>query len=274
MESNSEGNCARRSTELGALLAAIAVSGCFAVFAALPAQPAGATILLFDQQRDAATQSIIGPTSSGGTLPGDYGDNVSGAVMAVTGGFFTYGNGGEGFTPDVTVEIFSDAATPTAPRAALWQTGYGDLINVVFGEGPGVGGAPGLNVRLSAAPGYSVDLYGFDLGGWNNADYSIAAVEILAGAGTLFSAADVLVEGNFVGPRHTTFAFDEPLSAPEILIRLDLSNLSSGVQDNIGIDSIRFGQTPPAVPEPGTALLVLCGLAITACRHRPVSISR
>jgi hypothetical protein len=64
------------------------------------------------------------------------------------------------------------------------------------------------------------------------------------------------------------------LSAPEILIRLDLSNLSSGVQDNIGIDSIRFGQTPPAVPEPGTALLVLCGLAITACRHRPVSISR
>ena len=228
------------------------------------AAPAGATILLFDQGRDAATQTVVVPISSGGTLPSDYGDNVTSAAMAVPGGVFTYGEGGEGFTPDVSVEIFSDAATPTSPRADLWQTGYGDLVNVVFGEGPGIGGAPGLNVVLRAAPGFVVDLYGFDLGGWNNADYTIAAVEVFAGAVTLFSETDVLIEGDFNGPRHTSFAFDEPLSAPEILLRLDLSNLAASIQDNVGIDNIRFGQTPPGVPEPGTAVLLLCGLALTA----------
>jgi len=242
-----------------------------ALLAALLARPAYATILLFDQERDAATASIVGPTSSGGTLPPDYGDHVTGAVMAVPGGFFTYGDGGEGFTPDVTVDIFSAAATPTNPGAVLWQTGYGDLVNVVFSDGPGTAGAPQLSVVLSAAPGTVVDLYGFELGGFSNADLTIAGVEVIAGATTLFSATDVLVEGDFSGPRHTTFAFAVPLSAPEILLRLDLSNLAPGAQDNIGIDSIRFGQTPPAIPEPATAVLLLCGLAATAGVRRRVT---
>jgi len=268
MESSRSRASTWRRTRSTLLLDALRVAAGVALFAALPMQSAHATVLLFDQQRDAATQSVVGPTTSGGTLPADYGDNVTAAVMAVPGGTFTYGDAGEGFTPDITVDIFSDAATPIAPRAILWQTGYGDLINVVFGEGPGTGGSPGLNVRLSAAPGYTVDLYGFDLGGWNNTDYTIAAVSVLAGAATLFAATDVLVEGNFTGLRHTPFAFDTPLSAPEILIRLDLSNLVSGLQDNVGIDSIRFGQTPPHVPEPGTALLLLGGLTLAAVRHR------
>ena len=50
-----------------------------------------ATVLVFDQERDAATQTIVGPTSSGGRLPSDYGDNVTGAAMPVLGGVFTYG---------------------------------------------------------------------------------------------------------------------------------------------------------------------------------------
>jgi hypothetical protein len=177
----------------------------------------------------------------------------------------------QGFTPDVTVDIFSADATPTDSHARLWATGYGDLVDVVFAEGPGVGGSPTLSVRLTAAPGYAVDLYGFDLGGWSNTDYTIAAVDVFAGAATLFSATDVLVEGDFSGPRHTSFAFGAALSAPEILLRLDLSNLASGVQDNVGIDSIRFGQTPGRVPEPGAAMLLLMGgLALTvALRGAP-----
>jgi len=236
--------------------------------AALLARPAQATILLFDQQRDAATGSIVGPTTSGGTLPGDYGDHVTGPVMAVPGGSFTYGDGGEGFTPDVAVDIFSADATPTDSRARIWQADYGDLVNVVFGDGPGIGGSSQLNVRLTASPGALVDLYGFELAGWPGADYTIAAVEVLAGAVPLFSESNVLVEGNATGPRHTTFAFGPPLSAPEILLRLDLSNLAVNARDNIGIDSVRFGQTPPAIPEPGTALLLLCGLASTAAVRR------
>ena len=187
---------------------------------------------------------------------------MTGPVVAVPGGSFTYGDGGEGLTPDVAVEIFSADATPGDARVKLWQTGYGDLVNLVFGEGPGIGGSAQLSVRLVASPGFLVDLYGFELAGWPEADYTIAGVEVLAGVTSLFSVTDLLVEGNASGPRRTTLAFDPVLSAPELLVRLDLSNLAEGARDNIGIDSIRFGQT--VVPEPGTAALLLCGLTAAA----------
>ena len=227
----------------------------------IPPQAARATILRFDEQRDAATQTIVGPTTSGGRLPGDYGDNVTGPVMAVPGGFFTYGDGGEGFTPRISLEIYGDGG-PSDPRIALWQTGYGDLVNVILADGPGVAGSPELNVLFTAAPGFEVDLYGFDLAGFGS-DYTIAGVEVLAGAVPLFSMSDVLVEGDLVGPRHTSFDFATPLSAPELLLRIDVSNLPAGSQDNIGLDSIRFGQ----VPEPGTAALLLGGLTMLGLRR-------
>jgi hypothetical protein len=237
---------------------------------ATPSVLAHATMLLFDQERDSGSQSTVWPTSSGGTLPTDYGDHVTGAVMAVPGGFFTYDEGGEGFTPDVAVDIYSAAATATDARVNLWQSGYGDLVNVIFAEGPGTAGAPLLNVRLTATPGYAVDLYGFELAGFG-ADYVIAGVSVFGGSATLFSQANVLVQGDLSGPRHTTFAFTSPLSAPELLLQVNLSNLASGIQDNVAMDSIRFGQTPPsAVPEPAPALLLLAGLTLTAvsCRWR------
>jgi hypothetical protein len=240
------------------------LAGGLALIAALSPTAAHATILLFDQARDATSNSIVVPTGSGSRLPTDYGDNVSASVMAVLGGFFTYGDGGEGFTPDISVDIFSSLATPSDPSVRLWQTGYGDLVNAVFASGPVTQGAPFLNVLFTAAPGYVVDLYGFDLAGFG-ADYTIAGVDVLAGAVSLYSDTDVLVEGNASGPLHTPFHFTTPLSAPEVLLRIDLSNLSASIQDNVAIDSIRFGQTPPRVlPEPGTALLLLSGLALTA----------
>lgn len=243
-----------------------AVPALAASLALLAASPAPATILLFDQERDAVAQKTVQPTSSGGQLPGDYGDNVTGALMAVPGGSFTYGEGGEGFTPDVSLEIYGFEG-PENPRVNLWQNGYGDLVNVIFGEGPGTAGSPTLSVRLTAAPGYVVDLHGFDLAGFGS-DYTIAAVEVLAGAVTLFSASDVLVQGDSSGPGHTTFGFATPLSAPELLLRLDLSNLAAGVQDNIGLDNLRFGQTPPRVAEPGAGAMLLAGLVALARGQR------
>ncbi|HEU4429422.1 MAG TPA: hypothetical protein VFT98_11755 [Myxococcota bacterium] len=241
----------------------------FAVLTLLAPRAARATVLLFDEERN-ATGSTVVPTSAGGALPADYGDNVTGAVMAVPGGFFTYGNGGEGFTPDVTLEIFSAAATATDPRVNLWQDGYGDLVNVIFSDGPGTAGAPSLSIRLTAAPGFAVDLYGFELAGFGT-DYVIAGVSVIAGAATLFSQTDVLVEGDAAGPGHTTFAFATPLSAAELLLVVDVSNLSPGIQDNVALDSVRFGQTPPrTVPEPsaGATLLAAAGVAGAARASR------
>lgn len=249
-----------RVFSLLSLLAALAAT------AGIAPPPAGATILLFDEVRRSG--SIVPTSGAGGDdLPEGYGDHVTGAAMAVPGGFFTYGDGGEGFTPEVTIDIFTADATATDGRARLWPSDYGDLQNVVFGEGAGIGGSSMLSVRLQATPGWEVDLYGFELAGWANTDYTIAGLSVLAGATTLFAQSDVLVEGNFTGPRHTTFDFATPLSAQELLIQLDLSNLAQSIQDNIGIDSIRFGQTPPPVPEPGTGLLVAVGLALVAVRR-------
>jgi hypothetical protein len=240
-----------------------------------------ATILLFDQERDAATQTKVGPTSSGGQLPADYGDHVTEASVAVPGGIFTYGDGGEGFTPDITVDIFSAAATETDARVNLWQNGYGDLVNVIFAEGPGTAGAPKLSVRLTAAVGYEVNLYGFELAGFGS-DYTIAGVTVSAGTATAFSQSDVLVQGDSVGTGHTEIAFATPLTAPELLVEIDVSNLPSGIQDNVGMDSIRFGQTPPRiVPEPRSFALALVLGAVCAFlrgqrrfnpEHRPAAM--
>jgi hypothetical protein len=80
-------------------------------------------------------------------------------------------------------------------------------------------------------------------------------------AGTLFSQTDVLVESNESGPRHTEFDFATPLSAQLRVIEIDFSNITSGIQDNIGIDNIRFGQNPPAlIPIPAAAWLLGSGL--------------
>ena len=229
-----------------------------------------ATILTFDQERDSATGTLVGPTTSGGRLRADYGDNVTGAAMAVPGGVFTYGEAGEGFTPNVSLDIFSATATASDAGVRLWQTGYGDLVNVLFGDGPGTAGAPLLSVRFTAAPGYMVDLYGFELAGFG-ADYVIAGVSVFAGSTSLFSETGVLIQGDAFDAQRTSIAFAMPLSAPELLLQVDLSNLSPGIRDNVGLDSIRFGQTPPPpVPEPTSALLLLAGLGLTAtaCRWR------
>ena len=235
----------------------------------LAAVPASATILLFDEARDAAGGTTVVPASAGSLLPLDYGDNVSAAAMPVPGGVFTYGEAGEGFTPDVSVEIFTSLATPTDPGARQWQSGYGDLTNIVFSNGPGTQGAPQLFVRLSAAPGFAVDLYGFDLAGFGQ-DYTIAGVSVLDGSTALFSATNVLIEGNALGALHTSFDFATPLSAQELLVVIDVSNLAASIQDNVGLDNVRIGQTPPrVVPEPSAlALASLAAIGLGWRRRR------
>lgn len=223
-----------------------------------------ATILTFDQSRNATGSSVV-PTAAGSSVQQDYGDNVTGASMAVDGGLFTYGDGGEGYTPNVAVEYFA------ATAVSLWTIQYGDLDNVLLARAPLSGAVAGsLNVRLTADPGFLVALYHFDLAGWPNADYTINGVNILGDGGVLFSQSNVLVAGALNGPRHTAFDFSSPLAAAELLIEIDFSNLAASSQDNIGMDNIRFGQQPPAlvVPVPAGGALFGAGLAVLlACRR-------
>ena len=218
---------------------------------------AKATIIQFDQFRDANGNVI--PTISGNAPEDDYGDRVTGASMAVPGGFFTYGNDGEGFTPNITADFFSGSATVNNPAVSLWSQQYGDLTNVLIGNNNSMN----LNIRLTADDGYAVQLYHFDLAGWPNADYTINAIQIFDNTNLIFNQSNVLVEGNSTGPLHTSFDFMSPLIASDLLIQIDYSNLAGSQHDNIGIDNIRFGQTPPAViPIPAAAWLFSSGLFV------------
>ncbi|MCP4230973.1 MAG: hypothetical protein GY771_12620, partial [bacterium] len=89
-----------------------------------------ASILEFDQIR---VGGIVVPTISGNPVAEDYGDRITGAVMNVPGGQFTYGNGGEGFTPNIVLDYFAENAIPNNPRVGLWGNQYGDLTNVLIG---------------------------------------------------------------------------------------------------------------------------------------------
>lgn len=231
-------------------------------------KPAAATILTFDQVRSAAAGNPVEPTVSGRDVPLDYGNRVTASVLDVPGGQFTYGEAGEGFTPNVTTQYFSGAASALGPGVSLWQDRYGDLVNVLFANN-----ASGfMAVRLTADPDYEVGLFGSDLAGWPNADFLISGISVIGGAALLFSQTEVRVEGDFSGPRHSVFAFADALFADELLLKIDFSNLAGAQHDNIGLDNLRFAQNPPwtpgpgdvppkaAVPEPGT--LSLFGVAL------------
>jgi len=234
--------------------------------------PAVASILTFDQTR-ATTAGPVVPTFGGASVPDGYGDRIAGADVAVPGGVFTYGDAGEGFTPNVVADFISGAATPVGPGVSLWGDDYGDLVNVLFGNNT----STWLGVALTADPGYEVLLYGFDLAGWPRADYLISAVRVFGDATLLFEQANVLVEGNATGPGHTAFAFGTPLAARALFIEIAYGNLPGSQHDNIGIDNIRFGQHPPSqpgngpptgVPEPGALSVVAVAVAAWRWRRR------
>lgn len=226
------------------------------------AEVARATVLIFDQARS-STGALVVPVTSGANVPQDYGDRVAQSPQTVSGGAFTYGEQGEGFTPNVTAGYFTDSDT-TAPRVSLWQAGYGDLTNVMFG----LSDSGALNVRLTADDDLEVLLYHFDLGGWSAGDYTIAAVRVIDGATPLFEQDNVLVQGDAIGPGHTAFDVPTPLRGHDLRIRIEYANLPANQQDNIGIDNIRFGQTTePAAP----LMLGLLACAATLRRRRAVS---
>jgi hypothetical protein len=125
-----------------------------------------------------------------------------------------------------------------------------------------------LSIRFQADPGFDVALYGFDLAGYQEADYTIDGVSIYDGelnlffpeTNRLYFEEDVFVAG--AGPTHTLYDFSTPWRGEVITLFIDARNLGP-LSENIGIDNIRFGQelasSPNPVPEPASATLALLG---------------
>jgi hypothetical protein len=210
-----------------------------AAFALAPAA-ASATILTFD---------AAGGVTSFENVDQAYGDNVAAAVNAAG----SYGVGAEGYTPNVTVSYGSPGEDP-----ALWTTGYGDLTNILFND---TDFDTTFTLRFTAASGYLVNLYGFELASFLSGGQTIQGLTIRdVGANTtLFSQGSTLVSG----ATHNTFSFANALTAGDIELVIDLTGLNS-VSDDIGIDNIRFGQSAvpsvgAGVPEPSTWALMIAG---------------
>jgi hypothetical protein len=207
----------------------------------LTANAQGTTVLTFDFGPNAGV-------TNGSLIPQDYGDNVVAASM----GAYSYG-GSAPFTPNITT-LYSGG--PTGP--SFRTTGYGNLVNVAVGEENQL-----LLITFSPAPGTMVTLNSFDLASAGGVDSTINSVQVFGNGASapLFVQNNVQVRGDSA-PLHTSFAFDNTVSATGFLvIQIDALNLGNQ-SDNIGIDNISFTQTAisSAAPEPGA--LSLLGVAI------------
>jgi len=234
---------------VGSLLALVAW------FACLPT--AQASILNFDIFDD--TEPLYQEDfPEGFAINQEYGDNVSGPTQVATNGTteFNYGEGGEGFTPNVFVGYGPSSIFTGGPN--LWRYDYGDLTRVLYqgSTNTGVGNDYDfLDIVFYAEPGYDVVLYEFDLGGWFESDYTINAVTVYDGVpfpfltptNDIFEATDVLVKG--AGPDSTHIDFGgTPLTAHVVWLRIDATNLGA-TSELIGIDNIRFGQAENGNPD-------------------------
>jgi hypothetical protein len=230
------------------------------------ADHANATILTFDIFNSIYSLSQNYP--EGYAVEQQYGDNVTATSGSIPGGTtFNYGIGAEGFTPNVQASYGPTSIFTGGP--ALWRYDYGNLTNVLYQGSTftGVGfDYDFLEIGLTAAPGFDVLLYGFDLGGWFS-DFTIKEVAVLTGSNSLYSQSNVNI---LSGANHTSFAFASPIRASSLKILIDSTNIGAS-SELVGIDNIRFGQalsqTTP-VPEPASLGLFAIGSGLAAIVRR------
>lgn len=283
---------------------------------ALPAQATILTFEIFDPNLDFLPYNdpLVPPTLAGFGYPegfridsyfntaasGGYGSRVTATSVDADGGVkFLYGNGAEGFTPNVRAfygpfSIFTGGPT-------LFRGGFSDLNGVLY-QGSGENLSPIgfdydiLDIVLVADAGFDVVLHDFDLGSFLG-DRTINSITVFDGFPFPFLTPSNFLSGPngpiAIGGTAHHQSFGAGLQAPAIWLRIDANNLGTD-SINIGIDNIRFGQVASAnegtldpddinaafvsaeAPEPGSIVLWLVGAMFAAtvpARRRQVAAS-
>lgn len=237
-----------------------------AVVSAFLAAPALATVLTFD----------FGGVNSDSIPPG-YGNRVA----SFAPGPFNYGSDG-GITPNVSV-VFTPVLRLGGATPADQTRVFGDLNNVIYRDRNG-GFAPGiLEITLSADAGFEVFLHYFDAAAVFNAvtgvgeDLPARSIQVLDAQNSPLFQLDydpnnppsTIIPGtNVPNLRHRRFDFSAaPLHSSRLMIRLDLTQLitlGGSKVDRIGIDNIKFSQSPA----PGAAAPFLGAAGLLLARRR------
>ncbi len=208
---------------------------CTLAFACVAASQA--TVLIFETEQGSTLGQLDVAPGSG------YGDRVA----SVTQDGFRYGAAG-GFTPNVLVAYGGLSSTPSG-----WATGYGDLVNVIWGNGPSTG-TNTYSITLSADAGWFVRLRRFDAASWASSQPSSFISIRNASGQQVFSFSGPLEENT-----STPFDFGAGLVDTSLTIEI-----SQGWWH--ALDNIEFSQD--VVPEPATMAILGLAAAGLAARRR------
>jgi len=224
---------------------------------------AHATVLTFDQYTDAAKTTY---RANGATLLAQYGDNVTDfdpAGVQPGGVYYRYGSGG-GFTPDVTLEYRwvekANHSNVGVPEFQMWDSQYGDLAHIVYRYNGVMTQWAGIMIFTPAA-GYQVTLESFDIAGYVAArsGYDYAVYRDFGPGETLLWSDSSTAPGT----GHLTLSPNITVQAGHTLA------LYFNADGNLGIDNVRFSQSP--LPEPASVALFAVGLGVAFTRQRRAS---
>ena len=200
----------------------------------------------------AALSAAAMPVAATTTLTFD--GDICSAASDGTGAFSSCSNSsfinqayGDSAEAEVGYSSASSAASPSS--MSFWLDSYSGLTRVAYG-----GVDPAVTIVPTA--GNQVQLLGFDLGAWPNANRQSQVTVTDLGTGVpILSTGPITV----LGSTPTSFSFASAVSTGGFSIRFGPDGF------NVGIDNIAFLAGP--VPEPGTALLLAAGVALLGGRR-------
>lgn len=268
------------------------VMGVVALVATLVAASAAqATVLTMEGDVSASANvapppaggNTYGPLGGGSTIVSEYGDFVSGPTQTnvPTADFgappfwynFTYGNNGEGYTPNVSVakRLIYPTADPTMPNINTATRSWPSANGRQFVSYPAAGTTNGGSWywTFTADPGYLVTLLSTDLTKFTSAALT-ATVNVYAG-----STVTLPVPIAPVGPALYTsgptvvstlpVTFTPNVTAPSLTLEFVLP-AGASLSGNWAADNLVFSQK--LIPEPATLGLAATGLLALAVARR------